>query len=125
MKEHGSTPGKAIPDNLNRYFDSTLLKPEATERQIENLCREAITDDFFAVCVNPFYVQTAKAALSKYKGAPEGKGHELDGQGRAGDENAQRHLVRCSPVDASTTDVTLSWITSIAVCSRDIQRCLM
>ena len=54
MKEHGSTPGKAIPDNLNRYFDSTLLKPEATERQIENLCREAITDNFFAVYVNPF-----------------------------------------------------------------------
>ena len=24
MKEHASTPGKAIPDNLNRYFDSTL-----------------------------------------------------------------------------------------------------
>ena len=69
MKEHGSTPGKVILDNLNRYFDSTLLKPEATERQIENLCREAIADDFFAVCVNPFYVQTAKAAFSKYKGA--------------------------------------------------------
>ena len=44
MKEHGSTPGKAIPDNLNRYFDSTLLKPEATERQIENLCRENGSD---------------------------------------------------------------------------------
>lgn len=92
MKEHGSTPGKAIPDNLNRYFDSTLLKPEATERQIENLCREAIADDFFAVCVNPFYVQTAKAALSKYKGV----------------SNVKIATVAGFPLGAATTKVKVS-----------------
>lgn len=92
MKEHGSTPGKPIPDNLNRYFDSTLLKPEATERQIENLCREAITDDFFAVCVNPFYVQTAKAALSKHKAA----------------SNVKIATVTGFPLGAATTKVKVS-----------------
>ena len=37
---------------LNKYFDHTLLKPEATLSQIEALCREALTYDFYVVCVN-------------------------------------------------------------------------
>lgn len=41
---------------LNKYFDHTLLKPEATESQIEKLCREAIEYDFYSVCVNTCYV---------------------------------------------------------------------
>ena len=41
---------------LNKYFDHTLLKPEATRAQIEKLCREALEYDFYAVCVNTCYV---------------------------------------------------------------------
>lgn len=41
---------------LNKYIDHTLLKPEATKTQIENLCKEAIKYDFASVCVNPTYV---------------------------------------------------------------------
>ncbi len=41
---------------LNKYFDHTLLKPEATSAQIDKLCNEAITYDFFSVCVNTCYV---------------------------------------------------------------------
>lgn len=41
---------------LNKYFDHTLLKPEATNAQIEKLCREAKEYDFYAVCVNTCYV---------------------------------------------------------------------
>ena len=41
---------------LNQYFDHTLLKPEATSRQIEQLCREALQYDFYSVCVNSCHV---------------------------------------------------------------------
>jgi len=51
--------------NLNTYIDHTLLKPFATEADIKNLCNEAITYDFFSVCVNSCHVAFAKAQLSK------------------------------------------------------------
>ena len=41
---------------LNKYFDHTLLKPEATNQQIDKLCAEAREYDFFSVCVNTCYV---------------------------------------------------------------------
>lgn len=41
---------------LNKYFDHTLLKPEATQAQIEQLCAQARQYDFFSVCVNTCYV---------------------------------------------------------------------
>ena len=41
---------------LNKYFDHTLLKPEATGEQIDKLCQEALEWDFYSVCVNSCYV---------------------------------------------------------------------
>lgn len=41
---------------LNKYFDHTLLKPEATAEQIDRLCSEALEWDFYSVCVNGCYV---------------------------------------------------------------------
>lgn len=41
---------------LNKYFDHTLLKPEATAAQIDQLCDEAKAYDFYSVCVNTCYV---------------------------------------------------------------------
>jgi deoxyribose-phosphate aldolase len=38
--------------SLARYIDHTLLKPEATARDIEQLCREALEHRFWSVCVN-------------------------------------------------------------------------
>ena len=32
---------------LNKYFDHTLLKPEATKEQIKKLCAEAKEYDFY------------------------------------------------------------------------------
>jgi len=52
-----------MSENMAGYIDHTLLKPEATEGQIEELCREAIKFDFFSVCINPSYVKTAAQAL--------------------------------------------------------------
>ena len=41
---------------FNKYFDHTLLKPEATASQIDKLCDEALEWDFYSVCVNSCYV---------------------------------------------------------------------
>lgn len=38
---------------LSKYIDHTLLKPQATQADLEKLCQEAIEHDFAAVCVNP------------------------------------------------------------------------
>jgi deoxyribose-phosphate aldolase len=44
--------GSLNPQSLARYIDHTLLKPDATAKDIEQLCREAIEHHFWSVCVN-------------------------------------------------------------------------
>ncbi len=46
-----------------RVIDHTLLSPEATAAQIEQLCREAAHYDFAAVCVDPAHVALAARLL--------------------------------------------------------------
>ena len=48
---------------LNKYFDHTLLKADATCEQIEQLCREALEYDFYSVCVNSCNVAQCAEAL--------------------------------------------------------------
>ncbi len=48
---------------FNKYFDHTLLKPEATEGDIKKLCEEAKEYDFASVCVNGCYVPLAASLL--------------------------------------------------------------
>jgi len=54
-----------IPHDLNMagYIDHTLLKPEATPVQIENLCSEARDYRFAAVCINPIFVNLCARLL--------------------------------------------------------------
>lgn len=52
------------PDTLARYIDHTLLKPEATPRQIQALCQAAREYGFAAVCVPPAYVALAADLLA-------------------------------------------------------------
>lgn len=49
--------------NIARYIDYTLLKADATEPMIENLCKEAVEHGFAAVCVNPYFVKKSKELL--------------------------------------------------------------
>lgn len=49
---------------LNKYIDHTLLKSEATEKQICALCEEALEYDFFSVCVNSCHVPLAVEKLA-------------------------------------------------------------
>ena len=44
-------------------IDHTLLKPEATVRQVEQLCKEARQYGFASVCVNPSYVKLCSRLL--------------------------------------------------------------
>lgn len=46
------------------WIDHTLLKPEATPEQVENLCAEARQYQFASVCINPVYVPQARRALT-------------------------------------------------------------
>ncbi|ATA68594.1 deoxyribose-phosphate aldolase [Capnocytophaga cynodegmi] len=48
---------------LNKFIDHTLLKANATISEIETLCKEAVTYDFFSVCVNSAFVPYAKDFL--------------------------------------------------------------
>src|SRR6185295_15415885 len=44
-------------------IDHTMLKPEATDDDIKQLCAEAAKYRFASVCVNPTWVRTASCAL--------------------------------------------------------------
>lgn len=45
------------------WIDHTLLKPDASNEQIKQLCQEAREYQFASVCVNPVYVPLASALL--------------------------------------------------------------
>ena len=45
-------------------IDHTLLKPDATRQEIEELCREAAQFKFATVCVNPAWVALAARLLA-------------------------------------------------------------
>ena len=49
---------------LNKYFDHTVLKAEASEEDVRKLCREAAEEKFFSVCVNSCYVPLAVSQLT-------------------------------------------------------------
>lgn len=42
--------------SLNSVIDHTILKPIATQEEIEKICREALEYEFRGVCVNPIWV---------------------------------------------------------------------
>lgn len=49
-----------IKNELAKQIDHTLLKPEATQDQIEKLCQEAVQYGFASVCVNPVWVRLCR-----------------------------------------------------------------
>lgn len=52
-----SSPAALSGYDLARYIDHTVLKPEAAEAQLVQLCEEARRYQFMAVCVNPVWVK--------------------------------------------------------------------
>ena len=51
------------PSGIAAMIDHTLLKPDATRKDIEELCREAAQFSFATVCVNPAWVALAARRL--------------------------------------------------------------
>ncbi len=56
-------PDTLTPEQLAGKLDHTLLKPEATQAQVENLCDEAATYHFACAMVNPCWVPLAVQRL--------------------------------------------------------------
>ena len=52
-----------VPLDMARYIDHTLLKPDATAAEIDQLCREAEQYHFASVCINPTWVKRAAENL--------------------------------------------------------------
>jgi deoxyribose-phosphate aldolase len=52
------------PGDVASLIDHTLLRPDATQQEIEELCREAAQFGFATVCVNPAWVRLAAARLA-------------------------------------------------------------
>ena len=55
--------GEQFDRAIAGMIDHTLLKPEATVSQIEQLCREAKQFGFASVCINPSYVKRCATLL--------------------------------------------------------------
>ncbi|MCK5013668.1 MAG: deoxyribose-phosphate aldolase [Candidatus Omnitrophica bacterium] len=56
------------PQDVRLYIEHTILKPEANETNIINLCAEAKECSFKGVCVNPAFAETACKAMGNNEG---------------------------------------------------------
>src|SRR3954454_2607949 len=54
----------AVPGDMAKLIDHTLLKPEATRDEVVKLCEEARKHRFASVCVNTTWVPLCKALLA-------------------------------------------------------------
>lgn len=48
----------------SKYIDNTLLKPEACKQDIIDLCMVSKENDFFSVCINPYWIKLASELLA-------------------------------------------------------------
>ncbi len=51
--------------NISNYIDYTLLKPNATSRDIMELCETAIKNNYHSICVNSCYVSLVNQLLDQ------------------------------------------------------------
>src|SRR5262249_57089280 len=52
------------PSSVASMIDHTLLKPDATRANLDELCREAAQFKFATVCVNPYWVAYSARLLA-------------------------------------------------------------
>jgi len=60
-----SPPSVHSKAEMAKLIDHTLLKPQATPEDIENLCQEARRFGFASVCVNPCYIPQCVDSLQR------------------------------------------------------------
>jgi deoxyribose-phosphate aldolase len=58
-----SPPPPRAKLDVSQYIDHTVLRPDTTRSDIEQLCREARQYKFYSVCVNPTWVTFARQLL--------------------------------------------------------------
>jgi deoxyribose-phosphate aldolase len=59
----GLYAGERVPTDVASLIDHTLLKADATRKEIDRLCQEAREFGFATVCINPTWVATAARLL--------------------------------------------------------------
>ena len=70
VQELLAVPGTSAPIapkpklNIPQLIDHTVLRPDTTKTDIEQLCREARQYKFYSVCVNPTWVTLARDLLA-------------------------------------------------------------
>jgi deoxyribose-phosphate aldolase len=62
-----SSAPRVDAQTLAHMIDHTILRPDASRADVEKLCREALTHNFFSVCVNSTWVPLVAQLL---KGSP-------------------------------------------------------
>jgi len=94
-------------ENLAQRIEHTCLKPSASDEDIRALCREAIENKFYGVCVAGSFIKTAKEVLinSEVKivsvcGFPHGNMHE---------EAKRQELITLVEAGADEIDIVLAW----------------
>ena len=81
---------------LNRFIDHTLVRPDATEADIEHLCHEALAWRFHSVVVNSIFVtQVARRLAGSESVAAAVVGFPL---------GANRTDIKCAEAQAAIAD---------------------
>ena len=50
-------------NKINKYIEHTILKPDASNQEVEKVISEALKYEFLGVCINPNYIKFAKPLL--------------------------------------------------------------
>lgn len=54
-----------MKNNIEKFIEYTILKPTATQAEVQKHIDEAIKYGFFGVCINPIHITFAKEKLEK------------------------------------------------------------
>lgn len=55
-----------VNQNMNRFIEHTLLRPDASEHDIMRLIEEAIEYNFLGICVPPFWVKKVAREIASH-----------------------------------------------------------
>ena len=88
-------------ENMRKYIDQTILRPDATEADIRNFLEEVIECGFFAAVVNPCWVPLVRNELPKSIRLCSVVGFPLGATSTKAKVYAAEDLVRenCSEID--------------------------
>jgi deoxyribose-phosphate aldolase len=50
--------------DIASYIDHTVLKPDTSAAEVEQVCREAVDSGFASVCIPPYYLDMARELLN-------------------------------------------------------------